>query len=83
MNAPEMHSAVVQRAPVACAWCPTIFTPKRASWAKFCSTKCRNAYNRASRPEAVKEARELVSQTLGGLQGPDWQQRARKLLGIK
>lgn len=66
-----------------CDWCPAMFTPKRR-WARFCGPACRNAYHAATKPAAVREARDLVRAALtwGGT-SEEWNVRARKLLGIK
>lgn len=65
-----------------CDQCGTPFVPKRP-WTRFCRTKCRNDWHSAMRPEAVKEARELVRLALEGCDPREWNPRARKLLGIK
>lgn len=52
-------------------------------WQRFCGPKCRNDWHRAMRPEAVREARELVRLALEGCDPLVWNPRARKLLGIK
>ena len=65
-----------------CEQCTKVFAPRRG-WARFCSTKCRNDWHRAMRPEEVREARELVRMALEGCDPTVWNPRARKLLGIK
>lgn len=65
-----------------CRACPTFFTPKK-SWQHFHSPKCRNDWHNWTRPEAVREARELVRLALDGCDPTVWNPRARKLLGIK
>lgn len=66
-----------------CAMCRVLFTPKRPTWQKFCTNKCRNDWHQAIHPEAVREARELVRLALEGCDPVEWNPRARKLLGIK
>lgn len=39
-----MRSDDAQQAMTPCAYCRTLFSPKRP-WAAFCSTRCRCAYN--------------------------------------
>lgn len=53
MNSPEMHLAKAGKAQQQCVVCPVMFTPKRASWAKFCSVKCRNEFHRSLTPAAL------------------------------
>jgi hypothetical protein len=53
MNSPEMHLQKAGKAQVTCQVCEGLFTPKRASWAKFCSTKCRNAHHSTLTPKAL------------------------------
>lgn len=67
---------------VTCDQCSTPFMPRRG-WARFCSPRCRNAWHSAMRPEAVREARELVRLALEGCDPTIWNPRARKLLGVK
>ncbi len=67
MNSPEMHLEKPQRAQVTCLVCTTVFTPKRASWAKFCSTKCRNAFHRTLTPQALHQQIEDLKATLAAM----------------
>lgn len=66
-----------------CRACPSLFRQKKP-WQHFCSAKCRRAWHAWTKPEAVREARELVRQVLAGEAEPEkWNPRARRLLGIK
>lgn len=82
MNSPEMHLAVAEAASKACEQCGGLFIPSRG-WARFCAARCRNAWHQAMRPEAVREARELVRLGLEGCDPQVWNPRAKRLLGIK
>lgn len=78
-----MHSDAAGEALRFCRYCGSTFSGKR-SWAAFCGPKCRNSWHAMMRPEAVREARELVRQVLTGEADPQtWNPRARKLLGLK
>jgi len=67
---------------VTCDQCGAPFKARRG-WARFCSPRCRNAWHSAMRPDAVREARELVRLALEGCDPTIWNPRARKLLGVK
>ncbi len=84
-SAATMHSQVAGTAGLTEATCDQCRSPFKArrGWARFCSSKCRNAWHSAMRPEAVREARELVRLALEGCDPVTWNPRARKLLGIK
>lgn len=78
-----MHLAVAEAAQQRpCKQCGLPFTQRRA-WAEFCKGKCRKDWHTAMRPDAVREARELVRLALEGCDPLEWNPRARKLLGIK
>lgn len=81
-TASPMHLPAQQAIGRACDHCGTVFAPKR-SWSRFCKAACRNAWHSAMRPEAVREARELIRLALEGCDPIAWNPRARKLLGIK
>jgi hypothetical protein len=65
-----------------CDACPNLFK-RRKRWQRFCSSRCRNDWHQWTRPEAVKEARELVRLALEGCNPVVWNPRARRLLGVK
>lgn len=85
-TASPMHGEAASAAPgavgVRCRACHSIFTPRK-HWQHFCSPKCRNAWHSWTRPDAVREARELVRLALEGCDPAAWNPRARRLLGIK
>jgi hypothetical protein len=79
----EPASATADAQGVRCHACSALFVPKKA-WQVHCSARCRNEWHKWTRPQAVREARELVRLALNGMPSlPDWEARARKLLGIK
>lgn len=81
-TASKTHLAAAGATLQPCDNCATPFKPRRR-WSRFCKDKCRNDWHTAMRPEAVREARELVRLALEGCDPLVWNPRARKLLGIK
>lgn len=50
-STPAMHSEAASHADLACEVCSSPFRPRRGAWARarFCSTRCRNAFHGAER----------------------------------
>lgn len=79
-----MHWEGQGSAAIACGVCGVPFTPKRASWAKFCSPRCRNAFHAAeARREKIRDRALVMYACLAELAAQGNEAAAQAIAGLK